>query len=518
MAFHRSIATVSLLTLLSRLLGFLRDLLMAVLLGAGPGADAFVVAQRIPNAFRSIFAEGAMDSAFVPIYARKQKEDTAENAAAFVNHIFTILVLVLLPLTLLEVIFMAPIVEVLAPGFSLDGERLTLAVSYSRIAFGFLFLISVTALQGGLLNAHRHFAPLAMAPALLNTIMIGGFVVALISGWDGGLCASWSMIVGGVVQMLTLQIYCRRYGLRFRLSRPRWTADLKHFFKLVGPGVIGTGADQVNILVSAMFASSLPAGAVAALYYADRLNQLPLGVVGGAIATVLLPVLSHHIAAKENDAVIGHFSRAIEMALLLCFPASLILVLAAFPIVRILFQHGAFDASNTQITAETIIGYAFAIPGEVFVRIFTTKFYAHQDTKTPVIVGLISITLNAVFAWFFRSHWQHIGIAAGFALAMAATAFLLGFLLYLRGQAKLDREAKRRLPLLLVSILLMGLAFGLSAAPAKHISQFFFTTGFCADCMALALRLLLSGSLYLIVLHVTGAARLNQFKALLKRS
>jgi putative peptidoglycan lipid II flippase len=459
-----------------------------------------------------------MDTAFVPIYARKKRHERPERTAEFVNHIFTILVLILLPLSVVAIACMPSVIAVIAPGFSGDAARFELAVSYSRIVFGFLFLISLSTLQGSLLNAHSRFMPLAAAPAVLNTVMIAGFVVAVVFHWDVGLCGSWSMIGGGIVQLIMLQICCWKMNLHMQFARPRWTKDVKQFFKLVGPGVIGVSATQVNVLISTMLASTLPSGAIAALYYADRLNQLPLGVIGGALSTTLLPVLTHHIAAKEGAKVISHFTRAIEIGLLLCLPACLILVLAPIPIVRILFEHGVFNTENTRITAETIAAYSLVIPGSILIRVFTTRFYAHEDTKTPVIVGLVSIIMNTVLSLVFKEYWQHVGLALSISVNAGLNAFLLWFLLERRGNAKIDATGKKRIPKLLLAAAVMGIALWLSAPMAKSISVFLFHTQFLIDVTGLSIRILISACAYAATLKLTRAMPISDLRSFRRKA
>ncbi|MDP9127631.1 MAG: murein biosynthesis integral membrane protein MurJ, partial [Pseudomonadota bacterium] len=477
MAFLRSVATVGLFTLLSRLLGFVRDLLMATLLGAGPIADAFVVAQRLPNSFRSIFAEGAMDTAFVPIYTRKRQSEMPESVYDFVNHIFTILLIALLPLVGLALMFMPHIIATLAPGFVGDPVRFHLATTYGNITFGYLILISVTALQGGLLNASGHFGPSASAPAILNATMITGFLVAAYFGLDPGIVGCWTLMAGGIIQLAVLYGSCRRHGFSLRIARPRLTTDLKQFFKLVGPGVLGTGADQFNLLVTTIMASSLPSGVIAGLYYADRLNQLPLGVIGGAVATALLPALTRHIAAREESATIHYFSRALEIALILCLPACLILIIAAVPIVQLLFEHGVFDAKDARVTAEIISGYALTIPSSVLVRIFTVRFFAHENTRMPVLSSLCSIALNTVLAYVLRERWQHFGIALAYALTMCCNATILWAMLYKHGYAKLDPATWRKLPRVVISAAIMGLVLYMTRQPADELASWLGTEG-----------------------------------------
>ncbi|MBI3419549.1 MAG: lipid II flippase MurJ, partial [Proteobacteria bacterium] len=268
MGFHRSVTTIGLFTLLSRLLGFVRDLLTATLLGAGPIADAFVVAQRLPYAFRAFFAEGAIDTSFVPVYATKLHQEGPAKAELFARQIFTLIILVLVPFTVLSIIFMPHIVTLLAPGFKHDGERFPLAVMYTRITFSYLILISITALQGTLLNAHGKFSPGALAQIALNIVMIVGLLLAWGLGLDIGRTGCWAMIAGGIVQLVMLYIFCRRqkiFPLHFTSSL--WSKDVKRFLRLLGPGIAVTSSLQIYVVLSTILASTLPAGAVSALYY-----------------------------------------------------------------------------------------------------------------------------------------------------------------------------------------------------------------------------------------------------------
>ncbi|MDX2028945.1 MAG: murein biosynthesis integral membrane protein MurJ [Alphaproteobacteria bacterium] len=518
MAFSRSVATVGFFTLLSRLLGFVRDLVTANLLGVGPVADAYIVAQRLPNMFRALFAEGAVDSTFVPIYTRKKRQEAPAEVAVFVNHIFTILVLVLLPLTILAILLMPWVIRLIAPGFADDPQRFNLAVTYGSITFGYLLLVSVTALQGGLLNANRHFAPFAIAPVILNAIMIAGLLYAKWEGLEAGLIGSWALIAGGVAQCAWLYVYCRRQGLSLGFAWPRWTSDVRRFFKLVGPGVIGISADQIHLLVSTILASTLPSGAIAALYYADRVNQLPFGVIGGAIATTLLPVLTHHIAARETKETTHHFSRAIEIALLVSLPVGLVLLLAAEPLIRILFQHGAFDAENTRSTAQALASYALAIPAYMMVRILNMRFFAHEDTKTPVLVTFIAVLANGGAAWLLKPSLGHVGIALAFTFALWVNAVCLSFLLWQRGQFRVDRTLKRHLPRLAGAAAIMGGVLMVSVRLNESLSEVLVLPDFIYDLVVLGIRLGVSGMAYLAVLDMLGVARLSDIKKLLKRA
>jgi putative peptidoglycan lipid II flippase len=516
MSFHRAVLTVGSLTIVSRLLGFLRDMLMAIYLGAGPIADAFVVAQRIPNIFRSLFAEGAIDPAFVPIYSRKLQQESEASVRSFVNQIFTIFVLVLVPLSVLSIVFMDLIVAGMAPGFVHDHELFQRTILYSRVAFGYIILISVTALIGGVLNARGYFAPYAAAPAILNIIMIGGFVFAGYYGTDAGLVGSWALTLGGLVQLVALYLYCRRFGPPFRFVRPRLGKDVKKFFKLVGPGVFGASADQINFVIMTIMASTLTPGTVAALYYASHLNQLPLGVIGGAIGTALLPELTRHVAANEPQQVIRRISRALELGIGLSLPMCLVLVLAPDPIVRILFQHGQFDPGRTHMMAMTIAFYALMIPAGVITHIFTMCFFAHENTKIPVTVAFIAVIINGLLASFMMPLWQHVGIALAFALSVWANALALWWLLAQHRFFCLDATGKRRLSLFSLAGALMGLVVYGGADICDQAAQTIFTTSLLQDILSLTLRVCAGGLVYCAAVHMTGALRLNELKRILK--
>lgn len=518
MAFFRNFATVGSFTLLSRGLGFVRELLTATLLGAGPVADAFVVAQRLPNFFRAFFAEGAMDSAFIPIYARKLKLDGSRAAAEFSSHILTILLVILGVFTAVALHFMPVIVAVLVPGFSHEGMRFDLGVAYCTITFGYLVLISITALQGGILNANGHFAPFAAAPAILNTITILFLLVVGMQGGDVALAGCWSLIVGGVAQMALLWFYCRRAGVTLKLVRPKWTKDIKQFFSLVGPGVLANGTLQLNGLISTILSSVLPAGTVSALHYADRLLQFPIGVIGIAIATALLPLLTSHIAAREKTKAAYYFSRALEVGLAASLPLALVLLLEGEPIIRVLFKHGAFDMQDVKVTAECLIGYAAYVPASILLRILTASYFASEDSRTPVVFAVVAIIVNFIGAMALMRTLSHIGIALAFTASVWLNVGLLTVTLLQRGLFRLDIEARRRVPRLIFSALALGLAFG--AFNQLHLESWvaFIPSEFLQNALALSLKLLAGGLIYIVAVHFTGALRLDEMAGLLKRA
>lgn len=516
MTFLRNFATVGSFTLLSRFLGFVRELITAVLLGAGPVADAFVVAQRLPNLFRGIFAEGAMDAAFIPIYARKLRFEGAEAAGKFSNQILTIMLLVLAPFTAVALLCMPVIVSLLVPGFSAEGMRFDLGVLYCSITFGYIFLISVTALQGGILNAHGRFAPFAAAPVLMNVIMIGVMLVTAGLGGDMALAGCWALIGGGFVQFVLLWFYCRRAGVVLSLIWPKWTKDIKQFFKLVGPGSATHATAQLGGFVATVLSSSLPPGAVAALFYSDRLLQFPIGVTGIAIATALLPPLASHIAVQEKAKATYYFSRAMEVAVAFSLPLFLILQFEAASIVRVLFQHGAFTSEDARTTAECLMGYAAMIPGFVFIRIMMVSFFASEDSRTPLIIAFICLAVNIIGSLLLRPYWAHIGIAVGFTFSVWVNVALLAAMLLRRGAVELDGRAKKRMLRFAFSGMALLLAF--DALNRIHTESWvtFLPTLFLQTGFVLSLKLLAGGFVYIAAVHLTGALRFDEMKRLLK--
>ncbi|NJM33636.1 MAG: murein biosynthesis integral membrane protein MurJ, partial [Rhodomicrobium sp.] len=330
MKLYRSIATVSGFTAISRLLGFVRDMLIAAVLGAGLVADAFFVAFRLPNLFRSLFAEGAFNSAFVPLFTKRLKEDGMETARRFAEEALAVLLFALLFVTIAAEIAMPWLVSFIAPGFADNPEKFDLAVLLTRITFPYLFCMSLTALSAGLLNAMGRFAAAAAAPILLNVITIGAMILAasfhLYNQPEAAMILAWAVTVAGFTQLALLAIMARRQGMDLGFRIPRLTPGVRRLFTLAGPGVVTAGITQINLFIGTMIAS-LAEGAVSYLYYADRINQLPLGIVGIAIGVVLLPELSQKLAADNPGSAMHSHNRALEFALLLTLPAAAALVI-----------------------------------------------------------------------------------------------------------------------------------------------------------------------------------------------
>ncbi|MGI9493345.1 MAG: murein biosynthesis integral membrane protein MurJ, partial [Geminicoccaceae bacterium] len=318
-----SVATVGSFTMMSRLLGFVRDMLMAALLGAGPLADAFLVAFKLPNFLRRLFAEGAFNAGFVPLFARTLEGNGKAAARDFAAQAQAVLAAVLVPLVILAIIFMPWIIRVMVPGFEVGSERYEGAVNLSRITFCYILFISLVALYGGILNSMNQFAVPAAAPIILNLCLIAGLLISYVQAYAPAYALAWALAAAGLGQFLWVALAVRKSGMGLRLCRPRLSPEIKRLFALILPGVFGAGVAQISLFADVIFASFLAEGAVSYLYYADRIGQLPLGVIGVAVGTALLPLMSRQLRAGETADAIRSQNRGIELALLLTIPAAI---------------------------------------------------------------------------------------------------------------------------------------------------------------------------------------------------
>src|SRR6516162_7111710 len=456
MALLRSVATVGSYTLVSRLFGFLRDILTAAILGAGPVADAFFVAQRLPNLFRSLFAEGAFSAAFVPLFAGTMAEHGKEAARNFAEEALAVLLAALLGFVLLGEIFMPAVMQVIAPGFGEDPAKFGLAVELARITFPYLLFIALVALQGGVLNSVDRFAAAAATPILLNLFLIAALLLTDRFGWRDGHALAWAVTAAGFAQFLWLMSSCARAGLALRLPVPRLTRDVRRTLAVMAPGTIGAGVTQLNLLISTALASLLPSGSVSYLYYADRLNQLPLGVVGIAVGTAILPALSRQVRLGHLPDAVATQNRGIELALLLTLPAAMALAVLATPILSVLFERGAFGPADTAATAAALTAYAAGLPAFVLVKVLAPAFFARQDTATPVKVAIASMAANLCLTLVLMQLLAHVGIALATTVAGWLNALVLLALLVRRRHFGFDRRARRNLPRVGVAALGMG--------------------------------------------------------------
>jgi putative peptidoglycan lipid II flippase len=385
--------TVGGLTLLSRATGFFRDVFLAAVLGAGPVADAFFVALRLPNHFRAIFAEGAFNAAFVPAYARIRQQGGADSAQRFADRVFTLLLASQLVLLAIALAFTPAVIALLAPGFVDDPGRFAVAVDLTRITFPYLLLVSLVTLYGGILNALSRFAAAAAAPILLNLSMMMTLALAAFFPTPGH-AAAWGVFIAGILEVLLVGGDALRNDVMTVLRWPNWNEDLKRFFKALVPATVGSAGVQLALFADTIIASFLSAGALSALYYADRLNQLPIGVIGIAAGTVLLPEMASRIAAGDEAGARNVQSRTIELTLLLSIPCVVAFLLLPELIMRALFMRGAFTAADAAAAGATLAAYALGLPPFVLIRSITATFLARGDTATPVKASLVAVGVN----------------------------------------------------------------------------------------------------------------------------
>ena len=470
--------TVGAWTMASRVLGFLRDILIAALLGTGPVAEAFFVAFRLPNMFRRFFAEGAFNMAFVPLYAKRLEGEGAGPARAFAEQALSGLATVLIVFTLIAQAAMPWLVLGLASGFADGGERLDLATAFGRICFPYILFVSLAALFSGVLNAHGRFAAAAAAPVLLNLVLIAAMGLAWGYGFEVGQALAWAVFAGGVAQLLMLVQATRAAGIRLGIGRPCWTPEMARLVRLGLPAALAGGVLQINLLVGTQVASWFD-GAVGWLWYADRVYQLPLGLVGVAIGVVLLPELSRRVRAGDAAGGREALNRASEVAMALTLPATVALLTIPVLVTRVLFERGAFAPADTEATALALMVYALGLPAFVQQKIVQPAYFAREDTVSPLRFAAVSMLVNAAVAIGLAPLIGWIAAALGTVLAAWVNLWLLW-----RGAARIgadlspDARLTHRLARLALAALAMGAVVlglaealaGLGALPALAIT------------------------------------------------
>ena len=518
MSLARSAITVGGYTSLSRILGFVRDQLIAFTLGTGFVAEAFFVAQRIPNMFRALFAEGAFNSAFVPLFAKNVESEGLIQAQKFGREVFSVLLAWVLLFCIIAIILMPWLVYLIAPGFSETPERVQLTVELFRLCFPYLLFMSLTALLGGVLNSLNRFTAAAAAPILLNLVMIASNVAAWYFQTGNTATTGYIFAIGvslaGVAQFLLLAYACRRANMVFLPAWPKLTADVKRVLKLSVPGVISGGIMQINLLIATMIATSIDR-AVGYLYYADRLYQLPLGIIIVAIGVVLLPTLSRKIRAGDIQGAMDTKNRALELSLFLTLPSAAALMVIAAPIIHTVFEHGAFNAGDTQGVALAVMAFAVGLPAYALTKVFQPGFYAREDTKTPMRFAIISVIVNIAASLVLSRFYGHIGIAMATSLAAWTNAVLLYWKLNQLKFFVFDARNKKRLPLIILSTLVMaGILWGLDhLLQAQYSTDTKFLTSLWSLCALVGAGILS----YFAAAQISGAFRISDLKAALKR-
>jgi putative peptidoglycan lipid II flippase len=518
----RSLGSVGGLTLVSRILALVRDTLQASFVGAGFASDAFFVSFRLPNMFRALFAEGAFSAAFIPMFNKKVAEGGELSAGLkFAERTLAVLLPVLILFTLVMLAAAWPVTWGLSGGFKdPTPDQFAFAVSLSRITIPYLLLISLASLLGGILNSLERFWVNAAAPILLNLSMIAAlWFFHGDDAFETARAQAISVTVGGVLQLAWLIFACRRAGVSLKIRRPRLDADVRQLLKLILPAAVGAGAVQINLAISTALAGGLlDPGSISYIYYADRLNQLPLGLIGIGLGTILLPTVSRLLGAGKEAEAMATQNRGIELALFLTLPAAAAFIFAAEPIVRGLFQHGAFTERDSILCGWALSAFSIGLPSYVLVKVLTPGFYARADTRTPVRLALWSVAVNLIgnlilIPTLGRYGIGHVGPPLATALASTINVAALYIVLRKRGHFEADSQLKRRLPRLALAALIMGAVVWLLAPYADPwLTRSLIERG-------LALAVLVGGGalVYALACFLTGAFALGDLTALIRR-
>ncbi|HJN24605.1 MAG TPA: murein biosynthesis integral membrane protein MurJ, partial [Rhodospirillales bacterium] len=510
MALLRSIATVGSLTMVSRVFGFIRDILIAAVLGAGMAADVFFVAFKFPNLFRRLFAEGAFSMAFVPIFSGLLEEEGEDKARQFADQAMAVLLWVLLVFVIIVELAMPWVMRIFAPGFLEYPEKFALAVELTRITFPYLVFISLVSLMAGVLNSFGKFAAAAATPILLNICLIGAVLVFADASDSPGHALAWGVFLTGVVQFLWLAFHCRRTGFRLVLVKPKLSDNVRLLIKRALPVALGAGIYQINLLIDTIIASFLPEGSISYLFFADRVNQLPLGVVGVAVGTALLPLLSRQIRAGDEGAAAHSQNRAVEFSFLLTLPAAAALFVIADPLVRVLFERGQFGETQSLATSATLSIFAIGLPAYVLVKALAPGFFARGDTATPVKISVVAMIVNVALSLILMGPFLHVGIAMATAASSWLNAGVMAYVLHRRGHLKADARLKKRMArTMLASLVMAGVLYLAMAQLAPWLDGNILER-------AVALAVLVAGGLlsFALLAQVSGAARLEDIKSL----
>ena len=501
--------TVGIWTLASRVMGFVRDIMMVAFLGSGPVAEAFLIAFSLPNLFRRFFAEGAFNMAFVPMFSKKLETD--DDPQGFAQQAFSGLASVLIVFTVIALFAMPWLVFAMASGFVGD-ERFDLAILFGRIAFPYVLFISLGALLSGLLNSTGRFAAAAAAPVLLNIFFVAALVLGAIFGWDLGLTLAWTVPLGGIAQLALVWIAARNAGFNLTVTRPRLTPEMKRLVIIAAPAALAGGVVQINLLVGRQVASFFD-GAIVWLGVADRLYQLPLGVVGIAIGVVLLPELSRRLGAEDTAGGKDAFNRAAEISLALTLPAAVALCVIPGTLVSVLFERGAFNAQDTHATALVLTVYALGLPAFVLQKVLQPLFYAREDTRSPFRYAVVAMIVNAGIAIGLAPIIGYLAAALATTLAAWAMVVLLWVGSRKMGEtARLDARFARRMPRIVVASIIMGVVlYALDTMLAGPLSS----PGI--RYIALAVTVTIASASYFASAHLLGGLPLGDIKGALRR-
>lgn len=512
MSLIRASATIGTLTMISRIFGFVRDMMIASILGAGILSDAFFVAFKMPNFMRRLFAEGAFNSAFLPLYAGTVEVEGPEKARTLVEEIHSVLVVILFILCVLAIIFMPQVMFVLAPGFDKDPEKFRLTVTLTRITFPYILFISLVSLQGGILNSIDKFAAVAATPIIMNVCLIAAMLAVVKFTPTPAHALAIGVMASGITQYWWLHYFCKKAGIAPRMIWPRMTANVKKLFVLIGPAALGSSVAQINLMIDIFIATWIP-NAVSFLYYADRISELPLGVIGIAVSTALLPMLSRQIRGGNIGVALHTQNRALELSLLFGLPATIALFTIPHPIITVMYERGAFVASDTDATFRTLIAYASGLPAFLMIKIFASTFYANQDTKTPVKIAIVCVFINLFFNLILMGPMKYVGLALSTSIAGWVNACSLGYHLHKRGLFVTDTLFKFRMSRIVAGSLIMGAVL----LVANQMLATYFHGHLFVKVTALSVLIVLGSSAYAISLFLMQVLKVSQMREYFKK-
>lgn len=509
----KAMATIAGFTMASRVTGMVRDMLTASILGAGPIADAFFVALKLPNFFRRIAAEGAFSVSFIPLYSKTLEQEGEDEAGKFSGQVFSLMTIILAVFSVVMIVTMPWVIHVIAPGFEEETERYSYAVVMTQMSFPYLMFMSLTSLFGGMLNAHQKFGPFAAAPIIFNTTLIAFLVVFAQFFPSAGHSMAVGISVSGVLQLILMILYVRKHKIHFHLQRPQVSAKTKRLFKLMAPGVLSAGIFQVNLFVDMIVASLLPIGAISYLYYADRLNQLPLSMAGIAVGTALLPMLSKSLAANNKEESTDLFNRSLEFCFFVALPAAVALLIIPYPMVATLFEHGKFTESDTLQTSYVLMGYGIGLPAYIASKVFMTSFWAHEDTVTPVKISIITALANVMLSLLLIG-WLGVG---GISLATGLVGWMQVYLLHkqLKGKDALQFDSRLRINFPKIAVCSCIMAIVLSGS--YYVLQPYFHDTLFVKITALVALLGAGAMTYMLAISVSGVLKITDIKKYLSR-
>lgn len=517
MSLVKKFATVGGATSASRVAGFVREALIGAALGAGPVADAFYAAFRFPNLFRRLFAEGAFNTAFIPLFAKELEGGGPDAARRFAEQVLSVLFAWLLLISGLAILFMPVLVAtIIAPAFADSPEKFDLTVAMTRIMFPYLFCMSLVAMLSGILNSMRRYFLAAFVPILLNLILIGVLAVALrtdVGARETGLWLAWGVFASGAAQLFFLMWGVRREGFSMRLQLPRLTPDVKRLLVLMGPALLTGGVTQINLLVGQIIASAQD-GAIALLNYADRINQLPLGVIGIAIGVVLLPELARSLKAGDFEDAQHLQNRSLEFGLGLTLPAAVGFMLFAGPLVNIVYERGAFTAETTAMTAAALAAFATGLPAYVLIKVFSPAYFARLDMKSPMWFSAAAVVVNIVGSLILFPLYGHVGIAAATSVAAWLNLALLAGVLWGRGDFRPSAVTLRRVLMIVIASAVMGLVV---LALSHALSGWLASPTLLARLAAVLAVIGVAAAVYFAIIIATGAVERQQLLGVFRR-